>query len=158
MDIDNKWMLWQGKNCQFRLLTWNSFIGQFVHSVGGREWGKGGECIVFTSRYMFHFIRVHGNLVQHPRNNKSIIVGMLRKELRSPQWRPWQSLQHNIISRMIVSLLSREISSFNKHSLCSSKFSFSLLRLGLAIRIRNPPNFWPILESRIRIWIADMVS
>ena len=43
MDIDNKWMLWQRKNCQYRLLTWNSFIGQFVHSVGGREWGKGGS-------------------------------------------------------------------------------------------------------------------
>ena len=28
-----------GKNCQFSLLTWDSFIGQFVHPVGGKGIG-----------------------------------------------------------------------------------------------------------------------
>ena len=27
---------------QFSLLAWNSFIGQFVHTLGGRGLGKGG--------------------------------------------------------------------------------------------------------------------
>ena len=32
-----------GENCrQFRLLTWTSLNGQFIHPVGGKEWGKGG--------------------------------------------------------------------------------------------------------------------
>ena len=36
MDIEYTWILRQGKNCcQFRLLTWTSHIGQFVHPVGG---------------------------------------------------------------------------------------------------------------------------
>ena len=36
MDIDYTWILRQGKYCcQFRLLTWTSHIGQFVHPVGG---------------------------------------------------------------------------------------------------------------------------
>ena len=34
------WILRQGKNCrQFSLLTGNSFIGQFVHPVGGEGMG-----------------------------------------------------------------------------------------------------------------------
>ena len=34
----------RGKNCRkFRLLTWTSIIGQFVHPVGGENWGKGRE-------------------------------------------------------------------------------------------------------------------
>ena len=42
-----------GKNCrQFSLLTWNSFIGQFVHPVGGDE-VKGVEvCNMFIFVYM----------------------------------------------------------------------------------------------------------
>ena len=32
-----------GENCcQFRLLTWNSFIGQFVYPVGGEGMSKYG--------------------------------------------------------------------------------------------------------------------
>ena len=27
---------------QFKLLIWTSFIGQFIHPVGGEGWGKGG--------------------------------------------------------------------------------------------------------------------
>ena len=38
MDIQYKWILYQGKT-EFRLLTWNSLIGQFVHLVGGEEMG-----------------------------------------------------------------------------------------------------------------------
>ena len=39
MDIEHTWM---GKICrQFRLLTWTSFIVQFVHPVGGKMIGKG---------------------------------------------------------------------------------------------------------------------
>ena len=38
IDIEYTWILGQGKNCrEFRLLTWNSFIGNFVHPVEG-EW------------------------------------------------------------------------------------------------------------------------
>ena len=38
MDIENTWILEQDKNCrQFRLLTYASLVGQFVHPVGG-EW------------------------------------------------------------------------------------------------------------------------
>ena len=40
MDVEYTWILRQGKNCrQFNLLTWNSFIGQFVYPVGGKEMG-----------------------------------------------------------------------------------------------------------------------
>ena len=64
-----------GENCQFRLLTWNSFIGQFVYPVAGMGWGnsgwKGG--IVILARCMFYLI--HENLVQDPSKNVNIIVG-----------------------------------------------------------------------------------
>ena len=41
MDVEYTWILRQGENClQFRLLTWTSSIGQFVHPVGGK--GMGG--------------------------------------------------------------------------------------------------------------------
>ena len=40
IDIKYTWILGQGKNCrQFSLLTWISFIGQFIHPVGGEEMG-----------------------------------------------------------------------------------------------------------------------
>ena len=43
MDIEYMWILRLGENCHiFRLLTWNSFIGQFVHPVGGVGMGKAG--------------------------------------------------------------------------------------------------------------------
>ena len=43
MDIKYSWILWQGKNFrQFRLLTLNSFIGQFVYPVGGDGMVKRG--------------------------------------------------------------------------------------------------------------------
>ena len=29
----------RGENCPFRLLTWNSYIGQFVHTVEGEGLG-----------------------------------------------------------------------------------------------------------------------
>ena len=47
--------------CQSKLITWTSFIGQFVHPVGGGDMGKGG--IVILASYKFHFIRVSDNLV-----------------------------------------------------------------------------------------------
>ena len=65
-----------GKNCrQFRLLTWTSFIGQFVHSVRGRDRLNVviGVFVILTS-YKFQFIRVHDNLVKDPSNNKSIYL------------------------------------------------------------------------------------
>ena len=41
MDIEYTWILGQGKNCrQFSLITWNSFICQFVHPLGGKGMGK----------------------------------------------------------------------------------------------------------------------
>ena len=46
------------------LLTWTSFIGQFLHPLGGQGRGKGGGWgIVILANYKFHFIRVHDNLV-----------------------------------------------------------------------------------------------
>ena len=43
MDVEYTWILGQWKNCrQFSLLTWNSFIGQFVHLVVGKGMGKRG--------------------------------------------------------------------------------------------------------------------
>ena len=77
MDAEYAWILIQGENCrQSNLLTWNSFISQFVHPVG--EEGMGYRCwmryIVILARTKFHFIIVHDNLVQDPSNNKSIIV------------------------------------------------------------------------------------
>ena len=48
----------------FSLLTWNSFIGQFVQSVEGRVRGKGVEGgVVILFSWKFHFIREHENLV-----------------------------------------------------------------------------------------------
>ena len=46
IDVEFTWILWQRKNCrQFSLLTWNMFIGQFVHPLGrdvvGKMGGKG---------------------------------------------------------------------------------------------------------------------
>ena len=56
MDVEYTWILWQWKNCrQFRLLTWNSPIGQFVLKVGeeGMGWKEG---IVILARCEFYFI------------------------------------------------------------------------------------------------------
>ena len=52
---------------QFKLLTWTSFIGQFVNPVGGKR-----EIVILAS-CKFHFIRKHENLMQHPNNIISII-------------------------------------------------------------------------------------
>ena len=39
MDAEYTWISGQGKYCrQFSLLTCNSFIGQFVYSVGGKDY------------------------------------------------------------------------------------------------------------------------
>ena len=58
----------------FWLLTWTSLIVQFVHSMEGRGWDKGGGWgIVILASCDYHFIRVHENLVQHPSNNISNI-------------------------------------------------------------------------------------
>ena len=65
---------------QFSLLTWTLFIGQFVHSVGGKELGKldGWRESFFLASYKLNFFREHENLVLHPGNNKSIArVGIL---------------------------------------------------------------------------------
>ena len=44
----------EGINChKFRLLTWISFISQFVYPVGGEGMG----CIVVLARYKFQFIK-----------------------------------------------------------------------------------------------------
>ena len=66
--MDIEYMDIIGKNHQFRLLIWTSFIGQFVRQVGGKGDGVkvGMGCIVSCQ---YHFIRIHENLVQHPSNN-----------------------------------------------------------------------------------------
>ena len=54
------------KNCrQFRLLIWNSYIGQFVHSVGWEGIGKGGGLgdYHYFSPLRVCLIREHENLV-----------------------------------------------------------------------------------------------
>ena len=62
-----------GKICrQLRLLIWTSFIGQFVHPVGGN--GMYGGLDGRYSSWEYHFIRLHINLVQHPSNNISIVA------------------------------------------------------------------------------------
>ena len=50
-------------NCQFRLLTWTSFIGQFVHPVGGKGRSKDGKGVVILANHKFYSSRVDDNLV-----------------------------------------------------------------------------------------------
>ena len=79
MDIEYMDIL--GKNHQFRLLIWTSFIGQFVRQVGGKGDGvkDGMGCIVIViASCQYHFIRMHENLVQHPSNN---IISILVTEV-----------------------------------------------------------------------------
>ena len=62
MDIQFTWILFSCR--QFRLLTWTSFINQFVHSVGGGNEVKWVDARIFIlASYKFHFINVHDNLV-----------------------------------------------------------------------------------------------
>ena len=49
-------------------LAWASFVGQFVHPVGGEGDGLRDG---WEYRYFHHFIIVHDNLVQHLSNNWS---------------------------------------------------------------------------------------
>ena len=75
-----------GGNCsQFRVLIWNSFIGQVVHPLGG----KGMEVNVILARCKVHFIREHENVVQHPSNNISIVrtvAGLREQEDDEPRY------------------------------------------------------------------------
>ena len=60
-----------GENCrQFWLLTWTSFIGQFVYPVGEEGMGVKGMdgVIVILASNKFKFIRVH----EDPCSSKSI--------------------------------------------------------------------------------------
>ena len=43
------WILGQRKNCQFNLETWNLFIGQFVHPVGGGGIGGRGKSLLYPA-------------------------------------------------------------------------------------------------------------
>ena len=56
------------------LLTCNTFIGQFVHPVGGDWKGYVGLMvgIVILASCEYHFLREQENVVQHPSNNISI--------------------------------------------------------------------------------------
>ena len=79
MDIVYTWMYGQGKICQFSLLLWTSFIGQFVHLIGREVMGYRGWMswmggIVILASCEHFFIKVHENLVQHPGIIISIIV------------------------------------------------------------------------------------
>ena len=52
-----------------------SFVDQFVLLVGGGvDWVSGMDRYFSQLSCDYHFIRVHDNLVQHPSNNKSIII------------------------------------------------------------------------------------
>ena len=60
----------------FIFLIWYSFIGQFVHLVGGEGMGYGmwmGGIVILAS-WEYNFIRIHENLVQYPCNNISITI------------------------------------------------------------------------------------
>ena len=55
--FNNEYRIYVGKiSRQFRLLIWNSFIGQLVHPVGG-------ECVILAI-CDYQFNRVHENLLQ----------------------------------------------------------------------------------------------
>ena len=70
MNIEYTLIYWQGKiSCRFRLLTWTSFIDQFVHPVSWE--GMGG--VVILARCKFQ-LTVHKNLVQYLSNNLSIVL------------------------------------------------------------------------------------
>ena len=58
LDVDYMWILWHGKFFrQFSLLTWNSFISQFVHLVEGEGmWYKGWKhdaCVTLLKNIKF---------------------------------------------------------------------------------------------------------
>ena len=54
---------------QFRLKTWKSFIGHFIHLAEG-DGGRGK--IVILALYKFHFVRVRDNLNLDPSYKKKI--------------------------------------------------------------------------------------
>ena len=52
---------------QLRLLIGTSFNDQFVHLKDKRGWGNRVDWdIVILASCLYHFIKVHGNLVKHP--------------------------------------------------------------------------------------------
>ena len=66
---------------KFRLLTWTSFIGQFVHPVGW-EGMDGWGCIVIIASCEYPFIRVHAIKVQHQSNNKHRLMHNLESDFK----------------------------------------------------------------------------
>ena len=62
------------KLSSIKVAKWTSYIYQFVRSLGGEGVKGVDEGIVILASYMFHFIRVHDNLVKGPSNNKSIVL------------------------------------------------------------------------------------
>ncbi len=55
-----------------------SFIGQFVQPQEGEVIGKRGLMgkVGILASCNYHYIRVHGNLVQHSDNNKTIVMAV----------------------------------------------------------------------------------
>ena len=56
------------------LLIWNSFIGQFVHPVGGEDMGKGGGYLSQLQALFYQSTRKSGAISN---NNMSIILQFL---------------------------------------------------------------------------------
>ena len=58
MDVEQMWILWQDNDSpQFRMLFSLSFIGQFVHTIGGEERGEVIDWgIVILARYKYMII------------------------------------------------------------------------------------------------------
>ena len=57
----------------FRVLIWTSFTGQFVHLVGG-DGVKGLVGGYGSFSWVYYFIGVHEDLMQHPGNNTFIFM------------------------------------------------------------------------------------
>ena len=76
--------IFTGENCcQFTLLIWTELIGKFVDPVGWEDWGKSGRWkgFIILASCVYHFIRVHEKLVQHPSNYLSIVAAHMREVL-----------------------------------------------------------------------------
>ena len=71
----------------FLMLIWTLFIGHFVPPVIGEGIGRGlDEWYYYSSQLKYHFIRVHKNLSQHPRNYVMIVKLLILLKLKTKKF------------------------------------------------------------------------